>query len=210
MSEYEELLSAIKGLEREIIEARNMNIKTDNNMRSLFAELKKVSANQQTASKKARIGSFGAYIIFVVILGAAAILLSNLNASVSEEKINDLTNRIRTAREETRSLKLGIEARDSAEKRSFHVLQLIRADKKKGAVGEFRKIDKGKLSKTELELLRERIDGFSSELAGIHYEKGVSQWRIGGYKNAIQEFEASLGYVEKPDFAAMTIYLLLL
>ncbi len=208
MSNLEQIQSELKKLEKEIIETRNMNIKTDNNMRSLFAELKKVSGNQETSARKARIGHIGLYILFVLIFTVGGIVLSELRASLLEEKIEGLKTQIVVLKEENEASKTELQARDSAEKRSLHLIKLLEEKKRAEAVKEFNKIDRSKLSKAEVLLLEEKVKVFRMDLARKHYDQGVNQWRIGGDKSAVQELNVSLDYYKDPEYEGMLHYYL--
>lgn len=201
-----ELLKEIKETRREVIETRNLNIKSDNNMRSLFAELKKVSDNQKRSEKKMRVSSIGAYVLFVIIISTFAIMISTVISGNYSEKIDFLNNNISVLNQEISVMKGDLGARDAAEKRAVYLLKLIDEKKKKEAVKEFRKIKEADLSVVETRLLKEKIDIFASELANKEYEDGVSQWRIGGYKSAIQNFETSLDYKKDDEYYGMLNY----
>jgi TolA-binding protein len=194
VSDPQEIINEINELKREIIEARNMNIKTDNNMRAMFAEMKKITTNQKIAERKARVSAIGAYVIFVVVIAAAAIWASGVKASQLETIISGLNERVETFIKESEGLKSDIETRQAAEKRAVFLLNLIRENKKEEAVKEFRKTEMAAFSKVEAELLKEHIDAFAEELAKNHYERGVAQWKVGGYSSAVQEFEMALDY----------------
>jgi len=201
-----EILKEVKEVRREVIETRNLNIKSDNNMRSLFAELKKVNENQKRSEKKMRISSIGAYVLFVVIISTAAILLSSIISGNYSDKIEFLNQRIAKLNEEISIIKGDLGARDAAEKRSVYLLKLIEDDKKVEAVKEFRKIQSNNLSVVETKLLTEKIAAFAKALARKEYDKGVGQWRIGGYKSAIQNFEVSLKYNKDEDYFGLLSY----
>ncbi len=200
MSDFEAVQKELQKLEKEVIETRNMNIKTDNNMRSLFAELKKVSKNQTVAERKARIGHIGLYVLFVTAIAVLAIVLSNSRADTLEQKIVELNQRLEKTQKQAETYQREIDSRDTAEKRAFLILKLIRDEKKVKTVEEFRKIDHSRLSNVLVSLLQEKVDAFSRDLARKHFEQGASQWRIGGYKSAVQEFEKSQWYLKDTEY----------
>src|SRR5687767_2042544 len=73
-----------KGLDevrREVIEARNLVIKTDNLLKNLHAELKMVGKRQDDFQKRQWISSGVAYGAFAIICAAGALLLSGVKAS---------------------------------------------------------------------------------------------------------------------------------
>ena len=206
MPEQDQLLKELNNLKTEIIEARNMNIKTDNAVRSLFAEMKKMSGNQETAERKMRLSSIGAYLLFVAIIATAAFLLSGIQSSLLEGRIETLNAELANTKNKIKSLTLEQESREAAGKGAAYLLKLVRSGEKVKAVREFRKMDTAKLSKVEHLVLEEHINAFRVDLAKKHYDSGVKQWRIGGYKNAIQEFETSLGYLKNAEHKGLLRY----
>jgi len=206
LSDLEQIHQAIKQMEREVIEGRNVNIKTDNNMRSLFAELKKLTTNQERAERKMRLSAFSSYALFVVIMAAAFFIVQRIQVGDLTKEMDDVKQRLAQTQAQLDTQRLALEERDAAEKRAVYVFNLIRDGKKAEAVDEFRKIDTGKLTVAEVGLFKMQIDDFAQELARKHYDQGLAQFRIGGYKSAVQEFEASLSYVAKPDYYALLCF----
>lgn len=208
MSDLQQITNEIADLKREIVEARNMNIKTDNSMRALFAEIKKVTTNQKSAERRARFASLGAYILFALIIGFAAFWVSGVKASQLSLIIDDQKTALAGLQREVETLKADIETRHAAEKRAVFLLNLIREEKKDEAVREYRKTEMASFSRVESDLLQERIDAFAKELAKRHFERGVSQWKIGGYASAVQEFERALDYQpDLEDYASLQYFM---
>src|ERR1700693_443641 len=69
--------SDISALRREVIEARNLVIKTDNLLKNLHAELKQMGRKHEEQEKRHWMTSVAAYIAFAVLAGAGAIAYAN-------------------------------------------------------------------------------------------------------------------------------------
>ena len=67
----------LSGLRKELIEARNLVIKTDNLLKNLHAELKQMGRKHEEQEKRHWMTSVTAYIAFAVIAGAGAIAYAN-------------------------------------------------------------------------------------------------------------------------------------
>ncbi len=206
MNEIETLIHEMKEVKKEVVEARNLTIKTDNNMRSIFAEMKKVDANQKQAEQKARVNGIGVYALFAVVIGVAFYLLLSLQGSSLNDEIEGLQSELQRVSANAAATKLELDSREAMRKSAMGVYKLIQEKDKENAVVEFKKLNREKLSEVAFRLLEEKIGVFREELARKHYDQGVQQWRIGGYKSAVQEFGLSKDFLDKSDYSGMLSY----
>lgn len=202
----ERLEHELNELRKEIVEARNMNIKTETTLRGLFAELKKVSANQQNAQKRARLHTVATYVIFVLVIGAAAFYLNRMMTANLQQEIERQGQALNTAGNQVRELRLILEGHSAAEKRVTFLLKLVKEGKKEEAVEEYRKIDQIKFSEAEQLVLKEKFEIILAELAKKHYDAGMNQWRIGGHKSAVMEFNLSQSYKSDTDYMPSLLF----
>src|SRR5882757_790673 len=68
---------ALEEIRREVIEGRNLVIKTDNQLKTLHAELKLVGKRQEDFQRRQWISSAVAYVVFAALCVAGAIAISN-------------------------------------------------------------------------------------------------------------------------------------
>lgn len=207
MNEIENLKNEIRELEKEIVETRNVTIKADNTLRSLFAELKKVSSQQKDAERRAKVGSIGAYVLFLLVMAIGAYFLVRFSVAGHEEKVQAMSKDLAAARATADAATLELDSRNAAEARLLQLTKLLREGKKKEAVEEYRKVDQSKLSKVELELLDERFMILRRELSKMHYDQGVAHYKMGGYRTAIQDFNLSLDYLQATDYETELRYM---
>ena len=92
-------------LRREVIESRNLVIKTDNLLKNLHAELKQMGRKQEQFEKRHMATSVAAYILFAAIatLGAFTFARSEIRgareeAAANEGKVKQLTQEVETLR----------------------------------------------------------------------------------------------------------------
>src|ERR1043166_682175 len=85
-------------LRKEVVEARNLVIKTDNLLKNLHAELKQMGRKQEMFESRHWMTSIVAYIICPVLIGLGAFSLSRAEirvareeASANESKVHQLT-----------------------------------------------------------------------------------------------------------------------
>jgi len=192
--------SEFKALKQEVYETRNMIIKTDNNMRSIFAEIKNLAQKQDEHLSRTKYMSIGLYIILVIILIAGGILLSNLRASNLEKDIDLLQTERNQLRSSLGQAELALESFQATDMRAMKLLELVDHRKRKEAISEFEKLDRKSLQESALSLLIKEVEKFKQELAEEHFKAGISHWKIGGFKRAIQELQLSSSYAIKNDF----------
>src|SRR3954471_15379308 len=108
-------------IRREVIESRNLVIKTDNLLKNLHAELKLVGKRQEDFERRAWVSSGAAYIGFLALCVAGAILLTNAKASSAtgdrerlEKQVQELTAKVEQQKSE-------MQASAAAEQRAAEV-----------------------------------------------------------------------------------------
>src|SRR3989475_10647895 len=104
-------------LRKEVIEARNLVIKTDNLLKNLHAELKQMGRKHEEQEKRHWMTSVPAYIGFTVIAGVGAIAFAN--AEVRTARSDAQANEARAAALQKDAEKL-VEDRKSTRLNSSH------------------------------------------------------------------------------------------
>src|SRR3954464_5132471 len=87
-------------IRREVIESRNLVIKTDNLLKNLHAELKLVGKRQEDFERRQWVSSGVAYLGFLALCAAGAFLISNARTSSAagdkerlEKQVTELTQK---------------------------------------------------------------------------------------------------------------------
>src|SRR5215472_6436715 len=100
-------------IRREVIESRNLVIKTDNLLKNLHAELKLVGKRQEDFQKRQWMSSAAAYLVFAVLAVVGSALISSArNSSAAREKerlektIGELTAQVEKDRVELQASQL--------------------------------------------------------------------------------------------------------
>ncbi len=196
----------LRELKKEVIETRNMNIKTDNRVQGLFGEVKKISAAQEDFESRWRKSTIGAYILFLLVVSAAAVVIMELRVNAFKLEVEKLENQLATLTEADRQKKLVLDARDAADVAADNVLRLIRDKQQETAIKEFDKLDKERLTPAAWAMLEEKVEELRLEMADKHYKKGLADKKIGGYTSAIQEFDVALNYHPHPRNHALILF----
>src|SRR6476661_6107716 len=99
---------SLDDIRREVIESRNLVIKTDNLLKNLHAELKLVGKRQEDFQKRQWISSGVAYALFAILCIGAAVGISSARTSTAtgererlEKTVAELTTQAEKQRAET-------------------------------------------------------------------------------------------------------------
>ena len=181
----------LSDLRREVIESRNLVIKTDNLLKNLHAELKQMGRKQELFEKRHMMTSVAAYFLFAAIatIGAFSFARSEIRgareeATANEGKVKQLTQDLETQRRVESS------RRDASEKaaRAFDLL----GSEKEGpgqtlAMDQALHLDRQLLSRLEAKALDDRAAGMKTKMAQAALERGNSAFRRNDWNAAAQE-----------------------
>src|SRR5687768_896453 len=132
VSESEELdvSRELAGLRREVIESRNLSIKTENLLKTFHLELKAIAVKQDGYERKHLVGHLGAYVVIGLLAAGAAALASKIIVDFSgHESARQLSEaqeavvRAETAAKEATAL---VAARDAAAATARGAYDLLR------------------------------------------------------------------------------------
>lgn len=187
-----------RGLEeirREVIEARNLVIKTDNQLKSLHAELKAVSKRQEDFEKRTWMASAVAYALFALIAVGAAWLVSNTRTATALAERKQFAEETERLRGELATLK---NVQRDSERLSVQAVEVYRQlGESKGelrmkALDAFRALEKTNLAELEKIALRDRASAVSQEIGQSLLERGKAEFRRAEYTNAVVDLERFL------------------
>ena len=105
----------ISALRREVIEARNLVIKTDNLLKNLHAELKQMGRKHEEQEKRHWMTSVAAYIGFVVLAAAGAIAYANAEVHTARSDAQANEARAAALQKDVEKIKLSEQTRREAE-----------------------------------------------------------------------------------------------
>ena len=180
-----------KGLEeirREVIEGRNLVIKTDNQLKTLHAELKVVGKRQEDFMRRQWLSSAVAYAVFAMLCVGAAVVVSNVRTSSAgadrerlEKQVKDLTTQI----ELLKAADLALAANEHTAAEIYKQLANgIGEDRLKG-VDALAKAEHGKLSAFARQVLADRAVLLRKELGAGFLERGKAAFRKQDYPGTV-------------------------
>lgn len=183
-------------IKREVIEGRNLVIKTDNLLKNLHAELKAVSKRQEEFEKRKLISSGVAYALFAALAVTGAILVSQARVSAAgvdkdryEKTIAELTLKLDETRKDATE-------RQAAATRAFDVYRLMTerpGDERLQGVEAFAKMDMARVSALEKQALKDRAESLRNEIGQTAFERGKQAFRrndMGGTVTELTRFMA--------------------
>jgi TolA-binding protein len=176
-SEHDKELADIK---KEVIEARNLVIKTDNLLKSFHSELKAVAKQNEEFARKQWVSSAVAYVLFAALVVGGAFLVSSASTRSTEsererleKQVAELTSQLEAQKKEVAAT---TQARQSAAD-VYRMLTTLPGDERLKGVDALVKLDTARLSALERTALTDRAELLRKEVGDVAFERGKSAFR---------------------------------
>jgi tetratricopeptide (TPR) repeat protein len=199
-----ELEDEIKEIKKEIIDSRNLIIKTDNLVKNLGADLKAIQKKQESYEKKYVFNSIAAYVIFVALIGAGAYFLVESRVEKLRSENQELTTKDAALRAKITELENQLKAKDQASRQALQIYAQLKAGTSEEAVTEFDQLLGRGLTKLEQELLGEIVAKKRKDVAQIQYEEGMRAVKAKSLEKAETAFRKAVGYLGKTKDTLLT------
>lgn len=190
-----DLNKPLEEIRREVVEARNMTIKTDNALKSLHAELKVVSAQQAEFQKRTWFSTGAAYLGFLAVCVGGAIAVSGARASSANEQKQRLEQQVADLTGQLEKQKSDTQAAEKAERAAADVYRQMTTlpgeDRLKG-VEALGKLDTSKLSPLTRQALQDRATLLRKEVGASVLDRGKTAFRRGDWPEAIEQLSRFL------------------
>jgi TolA-binding protein len=170
----------LEEIRREVIEARNMTIKTDNALKSLHAELKVVSASQESFQKRTWFSTGVAYVLFSALAIGAAWLVSGARASNATAERERLEKQVGDLNGTIEKLRTDASAQTASEQSALQVYKMMTTlpgDERLKGIDALQKLDQSKISAFTKAALQDRATILRKEVGEAIAEKGKSAFR---------------------------------
>lgn len=184
----------LRELQQELIETRNLTIKTDHAVRSLAGEMRELTRSQEAVQKRTVWSSATAYILFTVL--AAGGLFLFFNASSSRAKADSQLVQEQVKQFETRidELEEALEQRNKAEKEAWAFYELIQNGSDEEIVERFPKVKARLMDRTATELFQREVELRRQRLAADAYAEGMSAYTAKKWDAARTAYERAMNY----------------
>lgn len=193
MERFEEL---VRELHQEVLETRNVSIKTDHSLRNLTSDVKQIARRQQSYERRLLFNSVGAYLIFAALTFAG--LLTFFRASIARTELDhELAAEQRASLEEAVSnLEAELERRRQSEREAWEFYELLVSGRRSEVVERWPAIQGRLLDRATIELFRREVDTIRHDLALEAFELGNTHVNNERWEDARDAFTASLTWVE--------------
>jgi hypothetical protein len=187
MADLPDLSKPFDELKREVIESRNMTIKTDNALKTLHAELKAVSAQQDAFQRRTWFASGTAYLVFSALCVAGVIVVSNTRAAAANAEKERLEKQVAELNHTIDRAKADATAQALAEQGALGVykqMTTLPGEERLKGIDALAKVDQTKLSPFAKLVLVDRSVSLRKEVGQAILEKGKAAFRKQDYAEA--------------------------
>lgn len=190
-----DLNKPLEEIRREVVEARNMTIKTDNALKSLHAELKVVSAQQAEFQKRTWFSTGAAYLGFLGVCVAGAFAVSGAKAASATEQKQRLEQQVGELTAQIEKQKTEAAAVAQAEKSAADVYKMMTTlpgEERLKGVEALQKLDLSKISPLTRQALQDRATLLRKEVGASVLERGKTAFRRSDWPETIEQLNRFL------------------
>ena len=177
-------------IRKEVIEARNLVIKTDSLLKNLHAEVKAIGKRHEDLQKRQWISSGVAYAIFAALCVAGAVMVSSARTSTAgaeRERLEKTVAELTTQLEKQRGDTAAVANAQRAATEVFRLMTTLPGDERLKGVDELVKLDTSKLTQLERQALTDKAAQLRREIGDAAFERGKAAFRRNDMKTTIEE-----------------------
>jgi tetratricopeptide (TPR) repeat protein len=177
-------------IRKEVIEARNLVIKTDSLLKNLHAEVKAIGKRHEDLQKRQWISSGVAYAIFAALCVAGAVMVSSARTSTAgaeRERLEKTVAELTTQLEKQRGDTAAVANAQRAATEVFRLMTTLPGDERLKGVDELVKLDTSKLTQLERQALNDKAAQLRREIGDAAFERGKAAFRRNDMKMTIEE-----------------------
>lgn len=170
----------IADLKKEVIESRNLVIKTDNLLKNLHAELKMVGKRQEDFQKRQWISSAVAYFLFAVLAIGGGIGISSArtaSASSDRERLEKQVSEMTAQLEKIQTEQNAVAQAQRQATEVYKLMTTLPGDERLKGVDALVKLDTSKLTALEKQSLNDRASLLRREIGQNAFERGKTAFR---------------------------------
>jgi tetratricopeptide (TPR) repeat protein len=196
------LLEELARLREEVVNTRNLTIKTDNHVQGLSSEVKAIARALGTTERKNLLNSFVAYILFVVLIAGGLWLTfqarterNQVDHALFEKKESEYRERISELNAELGRWK-------QIERELLEFERLVKEGQKEQAVTAFNALRRVRFSG----LLEDLVSRFKADVAKDTFDHGKQLFDQGNFAQADEAFSKALEYHADPPYKGELLY----
>jgi tetratricopeptide (TPR) repeat protein len=177
-------------IRKEVIEARNLVIKTDSLLKNLHAEVKAIGKRHEDLQKRQFISSGVAYAIFAALCVAGAVAISSARTSTAgaeRERLEKTVAELSAQLDKQRTEATAVQASQRAATEVFRLMTTLPGDERLKGVDELVKLDTSKLTQLERQALTDKAAQLRREIGDSAFERGKTAFRRNDMKATIED-----------------------
>lgn len=177
-------------IRKEVIEARNLVIKTDSLLKNLHAEVKAIGKRHEDLQKRQWISSGVAYAIFAALCVAGAVLVSSAKSSgatAERERLEKAVAELTTQLDKQRTELTAAQGAQRQANEVFRMMTTLPGDERLKGVDELVKLDTSKLTQLERQALTDKAAQLRREIGDAAFERGKAAFRRNDMRTTISE-----------------------
>lgn len=185
----------LEEIRREVVEARNMTIKTDNALKTLHAELKVVTAQQDAFQGRTWFATGAAYILFTALCVGGVVVLTNARSAAANAERDRLEKQVAELNTGMDKLKAEIAGQQTAEQQAMQVyrqMTTLPGEERLKGIDALAKLDQQRLSPFARQVLQDRAVLLRKEVGGAVLEKGKAAFRRQDWPETIAQLNRFL------------------
>jgi TolA-binding protein len=198
----------LSALRKEVVEARNLIIKTDNLLKNLHAELKQMGRVHEEQQKRHWMTSVTAYIAFAVLAGVGAIAYARAEVRTARDEAQSAEAHAKSLQHDAEKIKAADVQRREASEKAARVYDLLGSEKEgpglNQAMSQAMHLEKNLISPLESKAIDDRGAGLKARMAQSALERGNSAFRRQDWATAATELgrfvELDGGKSAEPNF----------
>lgn len=194
----------LEEIRREVVESRNMTIKTDNALKTLHAELKLVSSQQDAFQSRTWFSTGAAYVVFAALCVAGVVVISNTRAAGAnaekerlQKELTELTGTIDKLKSDATTLS----AAEQSALQVYRQMTTLPGEERLKGIDALQKIDQSRLSTFSKLVLQDRAALLRKEVGGAVLEKGKAAFRRQDWPETIAQLSRFLSMDPVPEDA---------
>jgi TolA-binding protein len=181
---------ALEEIRREVIEGRNLVIKTDNQLKTLHAELKLVGKRQEDFQRRQWISSAVAYVVFAGLSVAGAMMISNARTASSgaeRERLDKQVKELAAQIDQLKAADVSLAANERSASEVYKLMSTGTGDDRLKGIDALAKLDQNKQSAFARQVLQDRAVQLRKEVGAAILERGKNAFRKQDYPGTVTE-----------------------
>ncbi len=205
MAEPQDQSKLFDELKREVIESRNMTIKTDNALKTLLAELKTVSTQQHAFQTRTWFATGVAYVLFAGLCVAGVVVISNARAASANserERLEKQVAQLDATIEKLKADQAGQQGAEQGAMQAYKMMVTLSGEDRLKGIDAMARLDQARLPVFTRMVLQERSASLRKEIGQAILEKGKTSFRRNEFADAVAQLNRFLS-MSPPDDEAV-------